>query len=354
MNKIDFEKFAYYPALRTRRAELLGLDMLEENIKGKVIPLITLGKWPRSDDIGDSAKKIGEIMGGRPFFIDMTDNDTHHADNSKTLLKPDSAFKNWRDFVHAQTNAIPIVQFHDGNRREIVQQALKLESTFGRIGFRIRDFQRDPQLTIAALSALDRVENALVFIDAQYIRSAYPAYVAAVTTTINMLRSEVPETVIATLSTSFPSTRSPFMDSKRECGSIDIQDRDLNEMIGGKAVAMYGDHGSIHSVVYDAQPMRWSPTIDYATDRTWHFERRINSDSAAGYKSAAQELISKFPEISKSSVWGDKMITEAASGSPHGKSPQGWIAVRVNCHLTRQINFSYNESGDGTDDDDEL
>lgn len=343
MKNINYEQFSYYPTLRTRNAELKGLEMLDEDRKRRVVPLITLGKWPRSDDIADSAEKVKKIMGDRPYFIDLPDNDTHHTENSKELLDSRSAFANWRNFVESQENAIPVIQFNGGNRREIVQQALKLESKLGRLAFRIRDFQRDPLLTVAALSALDEVENALVFVDAQYIRSAYPAYVTAVTTTINMLRTEVPETVIATLSTSFPASRAPFMDSKKECGSIEIQDRDLYESIGGGAVAMYGDHGSIHAVVYDAQPMQWSPTIDYATNRTWHFERRPNADKEAGYIAAAQALVAKFPEIRDSAVWGDQMITAAADGNPHGKSPQSWIAVRVNCHLTRQIDFLYDE-----------
>lgn len=342
MKNIDYEQFAYYPALRTRNAELKGLEMLDADRKQRIVPLITLGKWPRSDDIADSAEKVRKIMAGRPFFIDLPDNDTHHTDNSKALLDSKNAFANWREFVEAQENAVPVVQFNGGNRREIVQQALKLESKLGRLAFRIRDFQRDPLLTVAAISALDEVENALVFVDAQYIRSAYPAYVTAVTTMINMLRSEVPETVIATLSTSFPATRAP-MDAKRECGSIDIQDCDLYESIGGGAVAMYGDHGSIHAVVYDAQPMQWSPTIDYATARTWHFERRPNADKSAGYIAAAKALVAKFPEIRESTVWGDQMITAAADGNLHGRSPQSWIAVRVNCHLTRQIDFHYYE-----------
>lgn len=345
MNNINFENFSYYPALRTRNAELTGLEHLDADRKSQIIPLITLGKWPRSEDISDSAEKIRKIMEGRPYFIDLPDNDAHHTENSKTLLESAGSFNNWRKFVQQQNNAIPVIQFHDGNRREIVQQALKLENSLGKIAFRIRDFQRDPLLTVAALSALDQVENALVFIDAQYIRAAYPAYVTAVTSTINLLRTEVPETIISTLSTSFPATRSPFMNSTKHSGIIEIQDRDLHETIGGNSVAMYGDHGSIHSVVYDAQPMKWSPTIDYATERVWHFERRANDDKKAGYVAAAAGLIQKFPEIRESNIWGDKMILQASEGDPHGKSPQGWIAVRVNCHLTRQIDIATN-SGD--------
>lgn len=351
MNKINYEQFTYYPTLRTRNAELKGLEMLDADRKRRIVPLITLGKWPRSDDIADSAEKVRNIMEGRPYFIDLPDNDTHHTDNSKALLDPKNAFAEWRGFVEAQENAIPIIQFNGGNRREIVQQALKLEKKLGRLAFRIRDFQHDPLLTVAAISALDDVENALVFVDAQYIRSAYPAYVTAVTTTINMLRTEVPETVIATLSTSFPSSRSSFMDTKKESGSIEIQDRDLYETIGGDSVAIYGDHGSIHAIVYNAQPMQWSPTIDYATSRTWHFERRPNTDKKAGYIAAAKALLTKFPEILDSTVWGDQMIVEAANGNPHGKSPQSWIAVRVNCHLTRQIDFLYDARDMDLDND---
>lgn len=352
MKAINFEQYAYYPTLRTRNAELKGLAQLDAVRKRQIVPLITLGKWPKSEDFARSAEKATEAMGDNPFFIDLPDDPRHHTASSTSLADPKGAYRAWRDFVGSHENAIPIIQTAHGTRRDIVQQALRLEASHGRLGFRIRDFQKDTPLVVAALSALDQVSNALVFVDAQYIRSALPAYIAAVTTTINALRAEVPETIIAVLSTSFPASRTQFFDASRERGSIGILDRELHENIGGGAVAMYGDYGSIHAVIYDDQPiMRWSPTIDYAMEYEWVFERRAGeATNGDGYIAAAQGLLTRFPEIADSAVWGDRMIVDAANGEPYGNGPVSWIAVRVNLHLSRQIDLSAELASEPEDD----
>lgn len=352
MNRIDFEQYAYYPTLRTRNAELKGLSQLDPIRKSSVLPLISLGKWPKSEDFSRSVEKAVEAMDNNPFFIDLPDDPRHHTATSAELMDPRNHFAAWREFAGSYENVIPIVQTAHGTRRDIVQQARLLEADRGCLGFRIRDFQKDTPLVVAALSALDNVSNALVFVDAQYIRSSLPAYIAAVTTTINALRSEVPETIAAVLSTSFPATRTPFFDASRERGSIPILDRELHESIGGSAVAIYGDYGSIHAVVYDDQPvMRWSPTIDYAMEYEWIFERRPDeATNGDGYVAAAEGLVERFPEILSSDVWGDQMIADAARGDPYGRAPVSWIAVRVNLHLTRQIDLAH-ELGAEADDD---
>ena len=48
------------------------------------------------------------------------------------------------------------------------------------------------------------------------------------------------------------------------------------------------------------------------------------------------------------------MIIDAAAGIPYGAAPSSWIAVRVNIHLSRQIDLSFLlENQDGNDDDED-
>jgi hypothetical protein len=342
MKIANFDEYRYYPTLRTRSAEIKGLEKLDTAMKQKMLPLITLGKWPKSDDFAKSADKAVEAMEGNPFFFDLPNDPRHHSISSSELTKPADNFERWREFISRYEHAIPIVQMTGGTRREISQQARKFEASVGKVGFRIRDFSKETPLVIAALSALDSVENALVFLDAQYIRSAFSAYVAACTGTINALRAEVPETLIATLSTSFPASRTQFCDGNRTHGAINNLDRELHESIGGTSIAMYGDYGAIHAVIYDDQPimMRWSPTIDYPLDYEWVFERRPGTENGVGYIDAAKALVETFPEIATSTLWGDNMIADAANGNLFGSGPQSWIAVRVNLHLARQLQLS--------------
>lgn len=352
MNLGSFADYRYYPTLRTRNAEITGLKKLDKKYKERMLPLITLGKWPKSDDFAKSADKAVEAMEDLPFFIDLPNDPRHHSVSSTELTNAADNFGRWRDFAGQFQNAIPIAQMIGGTRREISQQARKLEAAVGKVGFRLRDFSKETPLVIAALSALDDVENALIFLDAQYIRSAFSAYVAACTGTINAVRAEVPEALIALLSTSFPASRTQFCDGTKTHGAINNLDRELHESIGGNPVAMYGDYGSIHAVIYDDQPiMRWSPTIDYPIDYEWIFERRPGTDNGAGYIDAAKAIVASFPEIKGSSLWGDQMIKEAANGTPFGTGPQSWIAVRVNIHLAHQLELSENpKEPDDVDD----
>ena len=243
---------------------------------------------------------------------------------------------------------------HGAKVRDIFKQAQAIENATGKVAFRIKDFGLDTLTVINAISALDNPANAIVFIDCQYIRDALAAYVTATVATINQLRNEFPGLMIVVMSTSFPSSVLPFADTSQRRGSIDILERQLHARIGGDAVAAYGDHGSIHSVVYDDVPiMRWAARVDYPQNMLWSFERRPSDQSAAGYISAAQDIVTTDALIGTRGVWGEQMIVDAAAGNPYGKAPSSWIAVRVNIHLSRQIDFSERLSVDGVLDDEE-
>ena len=113
--------------------------------------------------------------------------------------------------------------------------------------------------------------------------------------------------MIALLSTSFPSSTLSFVDSSQTRGSIDILERDLHARVGGATVAAYGDHGSIHSIVYDDAPiMRWSARVDYPRELTWQFERRRSDQTAAGFISAA-EAVAASERAQSALVRGQKL-----------------------------------------------
>lgn len=69
---INFADYGYFPALRTRQAEVKGLAQLTPERKNKIIPLLTLGRWPRADKLETSVEKVIEALEGRPFFLDLT------------------------------------------------------------------------------------------------------------------------------------------------------------------------------------------------------------------------------------------------------------------------------------------
>lgn len=358
MINISFDNYSYFPALRTRQAELKGLEKLSKVQKLHFLPMLTLGRWPKAIDFSKAAEKAEMAMENLPHVLDLTNDVSHLGDEQRKLRDPDDAFAAWRNFAAQYVSAIPVIQLVPGSKaRDQVRQATLLERAVGKIAFRIRDFAIDTPLVVNAISAMDDPGNALVYIDCQYIRSALAAYVTATVATINQLRAEFPELFIVVLSTSFPPSVLPFADSSQQRGVIDIQERDLHSRIGGSAVAAYGDHGSVHSVVYDdTKIMRWSARIDYPRELSWHFERRPGEQGDTGYISAAAAIAVTDSEIGKRGIWGEEMIIKAAQGEPHARAPAPWIAVRVNIHLARQLAFSQkldrgqNQAGDDDGD----
>jgi len=357
MVNVSYEEYKYFPTLRTRLAEMRGLKELDDVRKRKILPLITLGRWPKAIDFSKSVDKAEEVMNSLPHFLDLTSDATHLGDQQKILRDPANAFEAWRQFAGKYGSAIPVVQLvHGAKVRDIFKQAQALEKSIGKVAFRIKDFSLDTQMVINAISSLDEPSNAIVFIDCQYIRDALSAYVTAAVATINQLRNEFPSLMVVVLSTSFPSSVLPFSDSTQNRGSIDILERQLHARIGGNAVAAYGDHGSIHSVVYDDSPiMRWAARIDYPQNLLWSFERRPGDQTPQGYIDAARAIVKTDPSIGTRNIWGEKMIIDAGQGSTFGNAPNSWISVRVNIHLSRQIDYSDRiANGDMDTEDDEF
>jgi Beta protein len=342
MRNVNFEDYSYFPTLRTRQSEMKGLAQLDAARKSKILPLLTLGRWPKATDFDKAAEKAEAVMDKLPHFLDLTTDATHLGDQQKILRNPENAFLAWRNFVGQYASAIPVVQLvPDAKVRDVFKQAQAFEKIQGKLAFRIKDFLVDTPLVINAISAMDDPANAIVFIDCQYIRDALTAYVTATVATVNQLRSEFPDLMVVVLSTSFPSSVLPFADTSQSRGSIDMLERQLHARIGGDAVAAYGDHASIHSVVYDDVPiMRWSARIDYPSNFLWSFERRPGDQTSNGFISAAKSIVATDSAIGTRDIWGEQMILDAANGNPHAKAPAPWISVRVNIHLSRQIDLS--------------
>ncbi|MCT6967097.1 beta family protein, partial [Salmonella enterica] len=234
-----------------------------------------------------------------------------------------------------------VVQMPESARlRDIVQQARILEENKGSIAFRIKNLNTDINKTIASLVSLNSPENSIIFIDLGYIRGHVSAMTSAAISAINQIRTEIPEAIISVLSTSFPSSVANFAGENGQSGYIDIMEREFHQTIGGRGVSIYGDHSSIHSVVYDDVGGRYVPRIDIALDDAWFFERRPGLDSK-GYIEAARAILKRYPNYLEEESWGALMIKNAASGDIAGMgSPAKWISVRVNLHITKQIDLS--------------
>lgn len=341
---VNFEDFTYYPALRTRPAEMLGYQELAGDVKDNLLPLITLGAWPKQPGVASSLSSAKSALGDRPFILDLTREPPYQNNEVQELLSPTNTFKSWLTFVAANPLAIPVVQMTKATRLpDFIRQTRKLaELSQQRVAFRIVDLAADTTRVVSALSALDSAEQAIVILDLGLVtRDTMGAYIAASIGVINEIREDVPDATIAVIASSFPSSVTSYLDkdSGGTRGTIPILERELFEEIGSDA-CIYGDHSSIHPKVPITTGGKYTPRIDYPMAESWEFERRPDTD-AQGYVSAAKALIRSYPEIKRNSCWGAQKVVSAAAGLiDKMKTPSSWIAARVNMHITRQLGLS--------------
>lgn len=350
---VHFDQFPYYPALRTRPAEMLGYGQLSDQEKDGLLPLITLGSWPRQDDLRESLNQLYNAVGKRPFIMDLTREPLYQLSEVRALLDDTSDFKAWRDYVAQHPLAIPVVQTREAKIPRVVKQAKWFADQGRKVAFRITDFVNDTPKVAAALAALPSTEDAIIFIDAGYMRDSFQAMSIACADVINEIRMDFDDAIIAVLASSFPasvvSLADPDSGGKR--GLITMLERPLHQTLGGSDVCIYGDHGSIHAKVYPTSGGRYSCRIDYPLFDGWAFERRTDCKSE-GYIECARAMLDVYPEIVGEDTWGANQILRAANGDIDGMKTAGsWIAARVNMHVSRQLALSQSDQeGDEEED----
>lgn len=345
---VDFSDVNYCPIIRTRPAELAGLGHLDDDTKEKLLPMFVIGKWPRTDDVMESYRKAIDAYGKRPHVVDVTRVSAHQHDEIHKLINSDENFLNWRNFVESlkeEFEIIPTVQF--GNEvgitrfRSITQQALELEAAHEKIALNIDTASvLDRQSAMHVLIALHDPTNCLCILQAGYLTKDNMEAAADTTITMmNEIRAIDPRIECVCTGSSFPRSPAEFGSNY---GEIPILERDLYRVVGGRNYAIYGDHASIHPVVYDMQMARgYVPRVDYPTDNTWIYYRTNKGNSKQdGYIECAKNIM-EHEEWEDLGIWGTDTIKRVASGDAEKMGhPQKWIAVRVNIHLFRQAILS--------------
>ncbi|MBF0167722.1 MAG: beta family protein [Alphaproteobacteria bacterium] len=354
--KINFDAYSYYPSLRTRSAEMRGYKELLDADKNALLPILVLSLAGKAKTIAEMAANTSGLMGERLFIADHTKDKGHYGEDSKALLHPGNDFEAWRRLAReAMPNAVPVALITEAAKpRDVARQSVKIEQACGRVALRIRDVARDVPKAVAAINAVDDVNNVLTIVDVGYIRGNEGAKLRETVEAINAIRDAAAEARIVTMSTSYPRSVAAYGD---DGGSLEILERRLFAGLGGADVAIYGDHASIHIEPYETKARGWVPRIDYALSDAWFYRRYRNDDG--GYKKCAKEIMGSpdwDPELLKQGVWGAKMIAEAAKGKLEGLgSPAVWIAARVNLHLHQQVEANNTMfAGLRGDEDDEV
>jgi hypothetical protein len=338
---VDFDRYRYYPSLRSRLWEMRGYCELSDEDKDRLLPIIPLASHQRTKAIGDVAAKVAEYLGDRPRILDLEQSSVYGCEECRAMLDPTNGFLAWRSFVAAQPNSVPsAVLPSDAPIREIVQQVRHLERDCGQVVIRSRMPSTDLHALQAALSAVDEVDNLMVVLDFGYVLSRPTAIATEAANVINALRATDDAARVVVMASSYPKSAAAYDDAGT---SIPIQERSIHAALGGDAVAIYGDYGSIHPEPMEPLMARFVPRIDYPLPDAWVF-RRVRADQG-GFQQCAKLItgLTDWQPDLVGKVWGASKISAAADGDlVQMGTPGPWIAVRVNLHLWQQIHY-----GDG-------
>ena len=363
MQEINFKAFGYYPVFYTRSSEIEALENINDNSKGEIIPLFTL-HCKTNSTLTKSAQTVNKKFGDNYYFIEAPNHQNilnRLSDEDQKIINPYDNFKNWCKYTEQFENAIPVVQTENRMElKQVIKQAIYLENKKGKLAFRIKN-SRDIDAVIASVSALDDVNNALIYIDAGYIKNNVNDEVNSALKIINKIKKEIVDPTICAISSSFPKSPATEMNqiASFSQGTIlggSIYQEEISFFSGlyeEHDDILYGDYASIHPSIYDESlgfKGKWSSRIDFLSSDEW-FSLRDPKQQGDGYKDVAKHIVNLNILDNTPNCWGKEMINNAANGDVFGKSPSKWISVRANTHITGLIDLYH---GFPSEDDGDL
>ncbi|MCK5534502.1 beta family protein [bacterium] len=334
----------YAPVLRLKQSEWLALKELKEKEKDVIVPIIepTLWYFNTQDNsklepgIKKTTKKLFESWGARKAFLDpyiiehKTDIEyfaNHFFDNSREtglLLSPVVSLKSSKKYLNS-------IRLH-ANKRGL---ALRINS----IDISSTDCNNKINSILGFLNTSRK--NIDLIYDYKLLEGNFPALhqIAGKIQNLSDWKSFI------MLGGSFPQYASIY--------SIDLHNIErkewslwLNALNGKKLVRIpfFGDY-TIQHPIYSEPPAYITPSasVRYTTEKDWLLLRGESLKKGARYNQyPAHALMIKEHDdfYGKDFSFGDKYIFEMAEKMEKGKdefktgSPQSWLKVGINHHLT--------------------
>lgn len=349
---MNFSSYLYMPMIRTRASELLAIENLSEDTKGKILPFISLSKANRVSSAYAAFEKWNSAFSA-PAIIGLSGSQHLIVDEYNDLILPDNDFSNWDNFIgkvkQANDDIIPSLILNSNvGKRDFVKQLQKLESNYGSIALKVNPLsRRDIAASVTAASVASSIDNIIFILDVGQINiEQQKAALDATIQALNELRTIDGRIEIVTTSTSFPRMFQSYTKNHDETyGEIPMLEWENYHAIGGQEVAIYGDYAGIHGEFYQGSYAKFVARVDYPTPGTWIFERRKQQaqkeeERELLYSLAAQAIITSESWDDSLDVWGSRIIKKAAKNDliKFG-SPGKWISVRMNLHIERVIRF---------------
>ncbi|NJI85521.1 hypothetical protein [Shewanella sp. Iso12] len=347
---MNFSDYQYMPIVRTRASELLGVNMLRDDTKSKILPYASLSRSNRRNDSRTAFDAWNSVFTG-PVILGLEEGNRLQLDDYDYLTSPDNDFENWIGFIlnalEKNNGVIPSLILNDNiSKRQFVKQIQKFEKTFEKFALKINPLdRREVAAASTAASVVDSTESILFILDSgQISRERQKIALDATIHCINELRTIESSIEIVTACTSFPRMFQSYTSiNDIGYGEIPMLEWENFHALGGQDVSIYGDYASIHGEFYEGAFARFVARIDYPTPSIWIFQRRqqlAQEEREILYVNAAETIIADENWDDSLDAWGKEIIEQVASGNVDGfKAPGKWISVRLNLHIERIVQF---------------
>lgn len=344
-------EFRYLPLIKTTDAELKALSNLNPKVKSGILPIFELTRSRRSTlnpqaTVDKRVEQIKEIIEKNPFILDLTTEDTLSNTEIASMLECDNGFSAWCKFVKRtiqieKLNAIPVIHYNPFAIADVKKEINTLKSISPTLAFRVGVDEEDLMSYLETISSVFDISNLILILDAEFQKLTDTSdtgdrsgQFAGILTRVQSRYS--PKGVVCIFS-SFPSSVNDGVYGNFGTGDFLISEAVTHEkLLSSFKDILYGDYGSIHPKRYNAFG-KWIPRIDntYNKSRFYYYRQRREE---GGYIEAAKKLIKdrRYQKIKEFDTWGDEEIVLAAEGTPTGRAPSHWIAVRVNNYITMQ------------------
>ncbi len=374
-------KYFYCPILKTRQAEVNAYDMLDVSLKDVILPIIEMTgelgyTYPknykvenlrglhRSGDINKKISKILNLVGGRKFILDITDDESLMFDGLKEnggLLDNNDGYKKWINFLTSdeifKNLVIPTIQFNTLYKDDVRKQIEKLNNLFPYVAIKLPVFLTDNSEVkfnfnivkiLEWVSSFFNSDKLFVILDFGYIRD-FNIYLSVLNKKFEAM-NECPFSTkikaIIPVSSSFPASITSI--GKQE--HMKIFENIVADYVRKKLLnftVINGDYSSLYPTKYEMRAGGWIPRIDYVVkdDKNcpveYKYIRGSSRNNSSEYFVLSRQVINSkdyIPSyIGDNISEGDARIKNKSEGGQEGNSPSYWIAVRSNLYLTAQI-----------------
>jgi hypothetical protein len=226
----NLESIRYLPLLDVRPAELAALQELPNKDKDALVPLFRLRPWVGAAKLAAALNRIKLAFGVRACFLELGEEEPTpdggerlvHSE-LRRLRQPTEGFKAWVDFFGESGNEhfIPVVQLltDDPNGSSEIGRQMRALYSLNR-GLLLRaDMLRLDMASVTALAAFVSHEigvgkKFILLLDYGKQGQSFLAQHAAIASSVERIRTAVPDASMAMSASSFPESFTSIQDQE--------------------------------------------------------------------------------------------------------------------------------------------